>query len=319
MTLAREDRTMRSRSLVFCGVLLAASVSLLVTAQPPASQEAPEYIGSEACKTCHEAQWEGFQTNPHHRAELDSSVVADRVGCESCHGPGSQHAAADGDRTEPGFASIRNFKTMKAADASATCRSCHKGGEQFYWQHSNHARADVSCIQCHSIHHPKSAKNAGTGPMLTSKDVNELCGTCHKDKRHALTRSAHMPLREGGMTCASCHNPHGAATEKMLRASTPNELCLGCHADKRGPFLWEHAPVRENCLNCHQPHGSNNPKVLASKVPYLCQRCHVATRHPSTLYDLNDLASNRLVNRSCTNCHSQIHGSNHPSGTFFTR
>jgi DmsE family decaheme c-type cytochrome len=121
------------------------------------------------------------------------------------------------------------------------------------------------------------------------------------------------------MTCADCHNPHGTSSEHQLRAATVNDLCTNCHADKRGPFLWEHPPVRENCLNCHQPHGSNNDKVLAARRPFLCQRCHITTRHPSTLYDGPDLVSNRLFNRSCTNCHSQIHGSNHPSGKTFLR
>jgi DmsE family decaheme c-type cytochrome len=92
--------------------------------------------------------------------------------------------------------------------------------------------------------------------------------------------------------------------------------------DKRGPFLWEHPPVREDCLNCHEPHGSNNDKMLVTKRPFLCQRCHIATRHPSTLYDLPDLsASNRtrIVDRGCVNCHTQIHGSNHPSGETLLR
>ena len=307
---------MTNRGVVFSLALLAASLSMLLMARPPSSQSAPHAVGSEACKDCHEAQWQAFQHNPHARAEMDPALVADQVGCESCHGPGSSHVEAGGDRSDPGFASIRNFKTMSAEDASAVCASCHKAGEQFYWAHSNHARNDVSCVQCHSIHHPQ---NAGAGPMLTAGDVNHLCITCHKDKRAAMARSAHMPLREGSMTCADCHNPHGAPAPRMLRAATVNELCYKCHADKRGPFLWEHPPVRENCLNCHQPHGSNNDKVLAGKRPYLCQRCHVGTRHPSTSYDARDLAANRIFNRSCTNCHSQIHGSNHPSGKYFHR
>jgi len=316
MTLAREGPTMRSPSLVFCAVLLGTSLSLLLTARPPASQGAPEYVGPEACKSCHEAQWEGFQTNPHHRAELDSSVVAGRVGCEACHGPGSQHVAAGGDRSAPGFASIRNFKSMSMEDVEGACLNCHQGGEQFHWRNSTHARRDVSCLECHSVHHPK---DRGTGALLKAEDTNHLCLTCHKDKRATMARSGHMPLREGSMDCADCHNPHGASAEHQLRAASVNELCASCHADKRGPFLWEHPPVRENCLNCHQPHGSNNDKVLAGKRPFLCQRCHIATRHPSTLYDKPDLVSNRLFNRSCTNCHSQIHGSNHPSGKTFFR
>ena len=121
------------------------------------------------------------------------------------------------------------------------------------------------------------------------------------------------------MDCADCHEPHGSATPKNLKANSVNELCESCHMDKRGPMLYEHAPVRENCVTCHEPHGANNQKSLASKTPYLCQRCHAATRHPSSLYDNNDLASNKLFNRSCLNCHSQIHGSNHPAGKFLMR
>jgi DmsE family decaheme c-type cytochrome len=90
----------------------------------------------------------------------------------------------------------------------------------------------------------------------------------------------------------------------------------------RGPTLWEHAPVRENCATCHDPHGSSNDRMLVVRMPMLCQRCHVATRHPSSIYDNNAITvnkSNRMFGRSCVNCHSNVHGSNHPSGQFFMR
>ena len=304
------------RALPLLVTLLLASGLLVFRARLTGSQTEAKYSGDETCKQCHEAQWQVFQTSVHGRVAQDGAVVAERVGCESCHGPGSAHAEAGGDKSAPGFATIKNLKKLPPEEASATCTGCHSGGEQMYWKHSDHAKNEVGCLQCHSIHHPA---NVGAGPMLTTPDVNRLCLTCHKEKRAQLARSGHMPLREGSMTCADCHNPHGSPAEHQMRAATVNELCLKCHADKRGPFLWEHAPVRENCTTCHQPHGSNNDKVLAAKRPYLCQRCHVAARHPSTLYDNPDLVANRVMNRSCTNCHSQIHGSNHPSGQFLTR
>jgi DmsE family decaheme c-type cytochrome len=133
-----------------------------------------------------------------------------------------------------------------------------------------------------------------------------------------------MPVREGKMSCSSCHSPHGSIKNvKALRTgSSVVESCVSCHAEMRGPTLWDHAPVRENCTTCHDPHGSSNDRMLVVRMPMLCQRCHIATRHPATIYDKNAITvnkSNRMFGRSCVNCHSNIHGSNHPSGQFFMR
>jgi DmsE family decaheme c-type cytochrome len=96
---------------------------------------------------------------------------------------------------------------------------------------------------------------------------------------------------------------------------------VSCHTEKRGPFLFEHAAGRESCITCHDPHGSTNDRLLVAKLPMLCQRCHIGTRHPSTIYDNLSIQSRsvRIVDRGCVNCHAQIHGSNHPSGQTFTR
>ncbi len=308
--------TLRRGVLVSLLLVGSSLLTLAATQVPAGNGTEAKSVGSEACKDCHEDRWKEFQDSPHGRAQLDAAVLAKAPGCESCHGPGSLHVAAAGDSTDPGFRTMRSIAKLPAAEADARCQSCHSNGDQFYWKHSAHARKGVSCVNCHSVHAPKSL---GGAKLLAAKAPTELCVTCHKDKKHALARSGHMPLREGGMSCADCHNPHGSAAPKMIRAATVNDLCYKCHADKRGPMLWEHAPVRENCMTCHQPHGSNNDKVLASKRPYLCQRCHIGTRHPSTSYDARDLAGNRTFNRSCTNCHSQVHGSNHPSGKYFLR
>lgn len=302
------------RIAVFGGVQL-----LLAVAVPPAggAEGEPTYVGSEVCQTCHEKQWKSFQTSPHYSAELDGQLVADHVGCEACHGPGSLHVAAGGEASAPGFATIRNPKKLEAEEVVGVCRTCHRTGDQFFWDQSAHARQDMSCVSCHTVHSADS--DLKTTTLLSAANATDVCLRCHVERQADLARTAHMPLREGGMTCVDCHNPHGSTGPRMIRATTVVDLCTSCHADKRGPFLWEHPPVREDCTTCHQAHGSNDAKLLAAKRPFLCQRCHAFTRHPSSLYDLPDLTTNRLFNRSCTNCHTQIHGSNHPSGNRFLR
>jgi DmsE family decaheme c-type cytochrome len=310
---------MRSRSVVLATLVGGALLGVFALRSTPSDSQTTEeaaYVGSEACAECHEGIEHAYRLAGHGRAEADSALVDGKVGCESCHGPGSLHVDADNDKDAPGFWSIRRFETMKPAEANGACVTCHQSSAQQHWEESMHADRGVKCVDCHSMHSPKDDSHK---KLLKEENTSELCMTCHKGKRMQLSRSAHMPLLEGGMDCASCHEPHGSATPKNLKANSVNELCESCHMDKRGPMLFDHAPVRENCTTCHEPHGSNNQRSLASKTPFLCQRCHVATRHPSTLYDQPDLASNRLFNRSCLNCHSQIHGSNHPSGKYFLR
>jgi DmsE family decaheme c-type cytochrome len=293
-----------------------AAGSLWGTASVDSLAATAAYVGIAQCVECHDTIADKFEPNPHHGAHVDSHPAGTTVQCESCHGPGSLHVEAAGDEKDPKFYAIRSFHHMKPADEAAVCRACHVNGEQVHWDQSAHARNDVPCQACHSIH---DAKSEGGKFLLREARATQLCVTCHSDKRTELAHTAHMPLREGGMDCSDCHNPHGSTGPHMIRGVSNNELCTKCHMDKRGPMLWEHPPVRENCVTCHRPHGSNNDKVLASKRPFLCQQCHIASRHPSTLYDRPDLQSNRLFNRSCTNCHTQIHGSNHPSGKTFLR
>ena len=194
-----------------------------------------------------------------------------------------------------------------------------------------HARRNVACTSCHSVHDAKSAK----GQLKTKADA-ETCFTCHKSERAKSMRTSHHPVREGKMSCSSCHNPHDGTTPKMVKGDSVNELCYTCHTEKRGPFVFEHAPVREDCVSCHEPHGSNHTRLLTQKLPNLCWNCHLTgSGHfgsgdnfstekgvqvappgaPSGFPTVNS----RFIERSCRMCHVKLHGSNHPSGAYFGR
>jgi DmsE family decaheme c-type cytochrome len=302
-------------SLLLLGLSLARAQSNQAPAAAPQGTAAPQaqsgYVGDDTCVTCHEAEGKSFKATMHGQAENPRTPAAAQ-GCETCHGPGQAHV------DDPAkIDSIKRFKSMPARDVSATCRSCHNRSEHAMWDGSAHNARNLGCTTCHSVHNPKSPHS-----QLVQASVIEVCATCHRTQVNKQMRTSHMPVREGKMTCTTCHNPHGSTNVKQLRVGNyVNESCFACHAEKRGPFLWDHAAGREACSTCHDPHGSNNDRLLVSRTPMLCQRCHIGTRHPSTIYDGTALnsRSNRLILRGCVNCHQQIHGSNHPSGNTFLR
>jgi DmsE family decaheme c-type cytochrome len=277
-------------------------------AQPVAGGAA--LVGDDKCIVCHADKGEVMAKTPHGQ-KADVRTPAAKQGCETCHGPGSKHADDPANVKMP----VVFTQATSSADINATCTSCHNRGPHALWDGSKHETRGLACTSCHSVHDFKSESH-----QLKAKDELALCATCHRDKVAKMDLPAHMPVREGKMTCTSCHDPHGTTNVKLLRVGDNiTELCTSCHKEKRGPFLWEHAPVSEGCTTCHDPHGSVNERMLVTKLPMLCQRCHISTRHPATVYDSTQLTSNRLFGRACVNCHYNIHGSNHPSGQFFTR
>jgi DmsE family decaheme c-type cytochrome len=176
-----------------------------------------------------------------------------------------------------------------------------------------HEGASFACANCHKIHTPND-------PVLSKATQPDVCYKCHKKQRADFFKPSTHPVRAGLMTCSDCHKPHGSGADALLAKPTVNQTCYTCHAEKRGPFLWEHAPVTEDCTTCHTPHGSVHPALLTKSAPLLCQQCHSKTSHNAAAYTGAALPggsvapSSYLLVGSCTNCHSQVHGSNHPSG-----
>lgn len=273
------------------------------------------YVGAKKCSMCHEQIYSNYIKSIHNKKAIPDSP-ANQEGCEACHGPGAEHVETGG-RNVAIFAFTGK---IDAKDKSAKCLACHEEMKSLaFWNVSRHKSADVSCDNCHSIH-------TGVGKLLKAEDPH-VCFDCHKDIVAKLNKQSHHPVREGRIKCFDCHDPMSTFGPKMVKADSVNDLCYKCHAEKKGPFAWEHPPVAENCLFCHQAHGSNHSYLLDKKVPQLCQSCHNVEGHPSLPYNTQHtfkgnapFGKNRMFARSCRNCHTNIHGSNHPAlGTFFIR
>jgi DmsE family decaheme c-type cytochrome len=268
----------------------AASGQLKTGAADPAN-----YVGSDTCMTCHADVVKSFATNPHSRLALMHGGKG--VTCESCHGPGKAHVDGGGDVTK-----IFRFTQASAKQIDATCLGCHAGAHPDFAR-SEHAKANVSCVSCHSVH------SFATEASLLKVAQPQLCYQCHGDVKGTFAMPFHHPVNEGAVNCSDCHDVHGTFKQNNLKSTVDqNLICTKCHVETRGPFVYEHAAVKaEGCMGCHTPHGSQNARLLnMPSINTLCNQCHSPVAG-GTFHSMN-AGSSELT--SCVNCHTMIHGSN---------
>jgi predicted CXXCH cytochrome family protein len=225
--------------------------------------------------------------------DIHSKQVAEwNVGCERCHGPGSEHVA------QPTRGNILNPTHMDYVSASDTCIQCHSQGQplsnpiegKYYdWPVGYHVGlklADYWRLEDHTLGEPQN--------FLYFPD-----GTAHKNRMQGNDFVQSVMYRRG-VTCFDCHDAHGTSNYAQLRKPA-NALCLDCHgpSSPNGPrtaTIEEHTHHREGsagsqCVACHMPaietEGPANTMVHTHtfrfitpamtdkyKVPNPCTLCH---------------------------------------------
>ena len=312
--------------------------AILGTAKPALAADtaaAPAPQGTATCMMCHanaitepDRTYKAASEIYHNPMGVkgDSRTPMAQQGCESCHGPSEAHVMSsppEGKKTSPAIV-FTGPNASPVAKRNEVCIGCHQDATRMNWAGSKHQNNSVACVSCHTLHVAKD-------PVLVKATQAEKCFTCHAQQRAESFQYSRHPMREGKVACSDCHNPHGSIGPKLLKEATVNDTCYGCHAEKRGPMLWEHLPVRENCMNCHTPHGSNEPRLMKERAEFMCSSCHSATSNhsggafgganalPGHLQGTASFNSALGNDRTCLNCHSQVHGSNSPNGSMFFR
>ena len=295
--------------------------ALLLPAVPTAVAQEAEYSreGADTCLSCHEDEVTLAVFRTKHAVPSDSRgpFGHGQLQCEACHGPGGAHAGrVRRGQERPPVIRFDADSATPIAEQNGMCLECHEGDVGFSWHTGTHPSDEVACADCHDSH-------AGRDAVLNTATQADVCFDCHRMQRTETQKAFAHPILEGKMDCVGCHSMHADTVATQLARLSVNDTCFQCHAEKRGPYLWEHAPVSEDCGLCHAPHGSNHPGMLVKRAPLLCQSCHSQAGHPSIANDAGGLAdgvpSRFLLGQSCTNCHSQVHGSNHPSGSKLMR
>ena len=232
------------------------------------------------CDGCHSVNY-----------DIKTKTVAEwNVGCEKCHGPGSAHAA------DPKPTNIVNPAKQNYVDASDTCIACHSqgqplnrviAGKAYDWPVGYHAGLKLADFWKLEDHKPGE---------LTFTHFPD--GTAHKNRMQGNDFVQSL-MYARGVTCFSCHDPHGTDNEAMLRKPA-SEICMTCHAPngRNGP--------RAATIEAHTHHAAGSPgsQCVACHMPLIEQtlgKINVASHtfhfvYPSQTEKLN-------IPNACNVCH----------------
>jgi DmsE family decaheme c-type cytochrome len=276
------------------------------------------YIGTDNClAACH---YHDKIRNDFDASTMGAQMSAESgmplVNCESCHGPGSLAVEGmtaesvtkddDGYYNSCNYDSLIDLQKIAPQAQSLLCLKCHTQNATFNlhnWMAGAHSINDVSCFDCHNLH-------AGPTLVTEAQDTKDMCLECHKQQEAEFSLLSAHPVLQKKMFCTDCHNPHGTVNEGLLREDSVKETCTSCHGEKEGPFVFEHADLNDDCSICHSSHGSINNNLLNVSEPFLCLQCHGGHRTSSGSITLD---SKGAFYTRCTDCHSQIHGTDLPS------
>jgi cytochrome c554/c'-like protein len=173
--MARRDRQISSIGATFrLGMTLAAPLLALAAAlaqsapakaaadpatmpanvQSASSPEPPHYVGTVYCYACHqELALEFAKTKMGRLFLVKPENELERLGCEGCHGPASNHAESGGGLGVGGMAEFRIDHGQTIERNNRACLECH---DEAFWHGKTHPMRRMACFDCHVVMVPTS-------------------------------------------------------------------------------------------------------------------------------------------------------------------
>ena len=271
-------------------------------------------------------KWDAFKT------AYPTAVKFATIGCENCHGAGSNHSSFQQTGSE--------FKTL-ATYKAGVCNQCHAESQGAQYKYSTHS--DI-------------VFETTTGSNGNTNSLND-CARCH-DGRVYMQFADGLPTNDPSkinvktlteanstdVTCQTCHDPHGNSNEFNLRNAPASsdtlgngfsytvggkgKLCMDCHKARRNNVIYQstnissswgphHSVQTDNFLgkNAYEFNGAYQSNIHQLAVTDACVTCHMVTTADTATVNGNKVGGHswRLHNpetgydhtSACVNCHGQ--------------
>jgi predicted CXXCH cytochrome family protein len=213
------------------------------------------------------------------------------VGCEKCHGPGSEHVA------HPTVKNIVNPGRLDSVRGNDVCMQCHTQGRPVSLPiHGEYVDWPVGYLpgdRLADLWHLEEAK-LGTQDFYFFPD-----GSAHKNRMQG-NDFVQSVMYTRGITCASCHDIHGTEHNAELRQPAAT-VCLQCHGagSPNGP--------RAKTIEQHTHHrtGSAGSQCIACHMPKIAQEIGDVMVRSHTFKFIPPSATETLkIPNACTGCHT---------------
>jgi predicted CXXCH cytochrome family protein len=244
---------------------------------PPDNMKRPT---GPLCDGCHSVNY-----------DVKTKAVTEwNVGCERCHGPGSEHSA------HPSRVNIVNPARLDSVQANDICIQCHSQGrplknpiEGQYYDWPVGFYAGLTLENFWQLEEHKLGETTFT---------HFADGTAHKNRMQG-NDFVQSVMYTRGVKCSSCHDVHGTENDALL-LKPASVMCLECHGPRspNGPHTMtveEHTHHKagstgDDCVACHMPRIEQTianvnvrshtfrfitPAMTdAYKIPNPCTTCH---------------------------------------------
>jgi predicted CXXCH cytochrome family protein len=233
------------------------------------------------CDGCHSVNY-----------DITTKTVTEwNVGCERCHGPGGAHVA------NPVRETVVNPTRLNYVHANDTCIQCHSQGQPLnnpiagkYYDWPVGFQMGLRLNDFWKLEDHKLGETTFT---------HFADGTAHKNRMQGNDFATSL-MYARGVTCFSCHDPHGSENDAMLRQPA-GSMCLTCHGpnSQNGP----HSATIEQ--HTHHAAGSAGSQCVACHMPKIEQTiADVNVRSHTFHFVYPDRTDSLKIPNACNVCHT---------------